>query len=645
MFYKRSEFGFTGNGDRPVRLEKGSALGSDIGRGKHVPAGFTGCGRRSPKSLDWEVNMLGEQSIRARAWRVLGVLALGATAGVAQADQKVGLHRLQVDLDSSIAAAAHIPTQFAVPVSAAVGLSDGAWSAEGNEAVWRYAIQVSGSVSLSFHAGRIQLPEGASLIVQGGSGLSQSYRLSDVTTGGLWSRIFPGDQLSFTLRVPAQRQSQAQLSIDEIQSGFRSLGPGMPNAPAYERLLKAAAAQDPSTCVENYSCYADSSNADPAASTLALTVNNKFECSATLLMDTASDFRNLVLTARHCQGTDENTDASGVVFYFGARAVCGNALGSVMSDAVATSNGGTTRAENQDAWLIEMNQPVPANYRAYYAGWDATGASFIGGYGIHYDEIEDAQYSTFYGQAVAVPGSRIHGGILSSGTIWGLNFAGGTTLEGASGSGIWDPSNRIVGELEGGGDACAANPPAPPIPPGPNNSSGTYQVSATQLASVWQTNSTNDPTGNGLVGVLDAGKTGRMVVDGGYPSAQVAAPAVTLAASSTSASTGSMVTLTWAVTNAVSCQQAGGQPGDGWSRTISSGTGSQTVTSSTAATITYQLSCTNSNGTRNASASVSYSGPAAGGGANSGGGGSGGGAAPPISLLLLLPALLRRLRK
>lgn len=84
---------------------------------------------------------------------------------------------------------------------------------------------------------------------------------------------------------------------------------------------------------------------------------------------------------------------------------------------------------------------------AFYSGWDATGGSFVGGYSAHYALGNTRQYTGWYGQAYyqLVSGSQL--GVGYDSTFWDLVNQVGSIGPGASGSGVYDPNNRLVGTI------------------------------------------------------------------------------------------------------------------------------------------------------------------------------------------------------
>ena len=90
-----------------------------------------------------------------------------------------------------------------------------------------------------------------------------------------------------------------RLEIDSFQAGYRSLGHATPDNPHYRQLVGQSTSSG--SCTLNYSCQAVAANQGPANATVAIIVNNEYQCTGTLLNDTQSDGTPYVLTARHCE--------------------------------------------------------------------------------------------------------------------------------------------------------------------------------------------------------------------------------------------------------------------------------------------------------------------------------------------------------
>ena len=575
---------------------------------------------------------------------------------------------VRTNLEPLIRAAADSPVQFAVPVPhAASTASSGTWSVAGGQATWRYAMQVPTAVSLSFHARVPSFPESAALLVSGAHSAT-SYGASDLRHGELWSRVHAGDTLELTLTVAAADAPSVDLRIVSLQAGYRAIGPGVTNHPLYERLVRTASSAANGSCITNYECEVTAGNATPAAATVALVVENLYQCTGTLINDVPGDNTPYVLTARHCEtgqlGGGNPAAASGVTVYWNATSACGTPLGSIYDGGLPSQTGARTVVEQQDAWLIELDtNPVVAD--AQFAGFDASGGAVTGGYTIHHAQGGDKQFVAWSGAAFALEENDALGSAYLSNFLETVNQTGNIG-PGASGSGFFNRNNHLVGALAlgrkstdaSGYGACPVTPA-----PAPNGSNGVADF--TSLAAVWTStaDTTSSTGGRTLQSVLDPGNSGSLVVPGKpvemvtNNAAPPPAPQITFSPATVTA--GQSFTAGWSATNAANCTLTGGIPGGTWGGSAQSfpPTGS-TTESGPAGHYTFGLICQSveANGlavstqatltiTPDAAAPApsAANGPAdVAGAANSGGGGSMGIVEGVILAALLAFGLLRR---
>ncbi len=443
---------------------------------------------------------------------------------------------------------------------------------------------------MSFHASRLVLPPSAVLTVTGAR-TSVTYRARDISRGGLWARPLVGDTLTLSLSAAAGEAPRVQLEIDSLQAGYRGLG-ALPSHPHYMKRFAGVNAATTQNCTENYSCNQSATNQKAARATVAILVGNLYQCTGTLLNNTRNDQTPYVLTARHCEngalGGGNPQAAASVSIYWDAVAPCGGVLGSIYDGTAPVQWGATTMVEQQDAWLLKLDS-APVAQDAYWAGWDATGGTFTGGYSIHHALGFDKQYVQWYGQSVLlqIPGTTLKIGYDS--TFWGVVNQLGSVGAGASGGALFDPNNNVVGSASLAALQNGANSPGVcPVSPPPVPSASTVTAQYTALSSVFA--STADPTSTTgsttLQSLLDPSGTGQQVAGGS------AVMPVTLTADNTAPTTFGKLTLSWNVSNAQSCTASGGTTGDGWAGPKDAA-GTATITNYSGGQISYTLTCSN----------------------------------------------------
>ena len=521
---------------------------------------------------------------RTSSFCILAVLLIFCADAMAAAPVDV----LNVDLAPLIDKSASKRERFAVNVPlVASAATHGQWTKGGSTSQWTWQVRVPTAVSLSFHAPQVRMPQSARLTVAGRKDTA-TYVAEDVRRGDLWGRPLLGDTLTFTLTVNANQASQVQLEISSLQAGYRGLSREVPDH-AHYKSLQAKTNSLSATCTQNYACNATDANRGPAQATVAVLIGNVALCTGTLLNNTRADGRPYVLTARHCQtgelaGGDPGI-ASAVTIYWESVSPCGEILGTFYSHTTMTQSGARTLVEQQDAWLIELEQ-APRIAQPFFAGWDATGNVFTGGYSVHHALGGSKQYTEWFGQPILqrIPGNTVQAPYELD--FWGVVNSLGNVGSGASGGALFDPSHRVVGSASlayindaGDGMCPVAQPPAP--------SPSTITAQYTALTGVWSSHrDDSSTTGNVTIqSVLDPDGTGQLTLDG------FGVMPVSLTASNEYPRTdGSPITLTWNVSWAQSCTASGGRAGDGWGGTRPA-SGSAQVMDYDGGSVNYTLTC------------------------------------------------------
>jgi hypothetical protein len=534
---------------------------------------------------------------------------------------------LPVDLAPLIDAAARHPGRFAVEVPHVVSTATaGEWSEAAGEARWHYAVRVPGAVSLSLHATGVTLPPDATLAIAG-AGARYIVNAHDLHGDALWSRILRGDAVDLTLSVPAAGRDSVRFSIVALQAGYRGLGAGARNHPHYDELRRrgasgaglgaaadtpgASASANPNAgCIENYECDATAANIGNAHATVALIVANLVQCTGVLVGNARNDGIPYLVTARHCEQDTDNggapaNAAATTVYWDAVTSPCGTTLGDLYDPMIVTQTGAATVVEQQDVWLIRLNEsPIIAN--PYFAGFDVSGNAVAGGYTLHHALSTKKQFVGWYGNAApwSTVATELGAGYTSN--LLGVSSQKGFFGPGASGAGLFDANDHLVGtasldrETNGGPGSCPVTPLAPPSPA----TAGAY---FTSFGAVWH--STADATSTTgaatLASVLDPDNTAVQVLAG----ASGLDPLV-LTSSLPIAQAGTAVTLSWTAATATACTADGGVSGDGWSGNQALH-GPFNVTDPTpgSAPVPYGITCTYPSGrVSHASVSISWTG-------------------------------------
>lgn len=326
--------------------------------------------------------------------------------------------------------------------------NSGVWDyLEDGSKIWRMEILSPGAVSLNITFDLYLLPEGAELFIYSTDRKDVIGAFTDFNNQAdlmLATAFVFSDNVIVEYYQPKDVEFEGELSISEITHGYRTFVD-------YDKAFGGSG-----SCNVNVACTSAEPMADQIRSVAMLAssngVSNGF-CSGALINNTSSDGTPYFLSADHCYS------APGGVFYIfnWQSSTCSNPGSSPTYQSIS---GATQKARNSasDFWLVQLNTAPPENYNPYYSGWNRTMDNNISGtvWGIHHPagDIKKISWSTgglsttTYLQE-AVPGNGTHWRV----TQW----SDGTTTEGgSSGSPIYDPQKRIVGQLHGGYASCTS---------------------------------------------------------------------------------------------------------------------------------------------------------------------------------------------
>ena len=339
--------------------------------------------------------------------------------------------------DEANAGRKDIPWRFGHPIHVHLNLANaGAWETlPGGDRVWRLGIRSPGALSLNLAFDRYDLPPGAELFVRSADGetvLGAFTEANNKPGGHFATSLVPGDELVLEYREPAAAPFPGELSLISVTHGYRDVT-------GYTKELGESG-----PCNHNVHCppLTDGWD-DPVRSVVMLTTYSSGFCTGVMLNNTSGDGTPYLLTASHCY-----SDPSYWVFWFNWESPdCDDPLQPPPHDGL-TGATLVARDSSSDFALLELSAEPPPDYAVYLAGWDQTGALPSAAASIHHPSGDIKK--------ITLESSQIS----PAGSYWDVGpWDVGTTEGGSSGAPLFDQDHRVIGQLFGGGAACAGQNP------------------------------------------------------------------------------------------------------------------------------------------------------------------------------------------
>lgn len=335
------------------------------------------------------------------------------------------------------------PRRHGVEREADLGFDNaGYWTTLPNgDRLWTLRIQAEGASSINLIYDDFFLPEGAQLFLYNDdrSRVIGAFTARNNSEHGFATDILPGDATTLEYYEPARTMYPGRLHISTIVQGLPSSRADVDRGDIRKGQFASTSSSPyvPTSlpCSINAACYNNDWN-DEINSVVKIVLGGE-TCTGVLLNNTNEDERPYVLTANHC-GSPSVGDVVNWVFEFNYQS---NACADPQNDPVPQSiSGATVRAAaggSFDFTLLELSEPIPAEYNVHFAGWSVDGATPSSAAVIGHPEGDIKKitldndplttYATIYWQST-----------LDHGTIEG----------GSSGSPLFSDDGKVIGVLK-----------------------------------------------------------------------------------------------------------------------------------------------------------------------------------------------------
>ncbi|MCB0783387.1 MAG: trypsin-like peptidase domain-containing protein, partial [Flavobacteriales bacterium] len=381
---------------------------------------------------------------------VLGQVSFGGTPIGTKAD-KIGLPKStavmmpEVDVETLLAEDAAReatgikgPWRFGYNHSVHLGTDNaGTWDVLPNgDRLWRLSVECPGALSINFVFDLYVVPEGGMVFVYNEAGEVLGGFTAESNPGHteLGVTQLAGERITIEYQEPADKAGQGHLHINQVTHGYRDV------------LGQLKGLGDSGSCNNNVACPVSAGWEDPIRSVAIITVQGNGICTGQLINNCSNDGTPYFLTANHCLGGGVGS----WVFRFNWESpnctpTTNGPTGQTVSGAQLLVNSG-----GSDVALLQLNSTPPSGYGVYYTGWDKSGTTPSSAVAIHHPSGDVKK--------ISFEDDPLQQGSFGGAQCWHVTaWDDGTTEGGSSGSGLWDPNKRLVGQLYGGQASCSFN--------------------------------------------------------------------------------------------------------------------------------------------------------------------------------------------
>lgn len=354
--------------------------------------------------------------------------------------------------------------RIGVTINSAITMdSQGTWERiNGLGKVWRVGIEIPGARALGLYYDKFKLPQGAKLFVydEYKNYIIGSFDHRNNSDGGPFAtEAIPGDKLIIEYFQPSGVYESPEFQINGIMYAYK--GYSLKNTTGFG---ESGDCEVNIHCPEGEGWYDEKKG---VVKIITLVRGTNYLCTGSLVNNTEFDFAPLLLTANHCAKNSSHeysteSEMEQWTFYFKYETDSAECQDPVSEPISETMTGGEELAKSgeegsdqlgSDFFLMLLTDKVPASYKPYFNGWDASGSASDNGVTIHHPQGDIKKISTYSESTSTVSWDQ------QNPTHWSVNWAQtqtnhGVTEPGSSGAPLFSEDGLIMGMLTGGGASC-----------------------------------------------------------------------------------------------------------------------------------------------------------------------------------------------
>lgn len=321
---------------------------------------------------------------------------------------------------------------------------------------WRLRIESKGAYSLNLGFTEFHLPPSAQLLIHGQNPKTTYGPFTPADNevhNALWTPIIPGEVLQLELQLSEKEIDDLQFRLRFINHDFMGFG----RIAVGDCHIDVACDQDTDwPQVDQFRAAIHSVG--------VLSIDGERTCTGYLVNNSQQDCTPYFITAAHCD-IDRSQARSMVVYWNFQNSYC-RAVNSFENSQngngeLNTFNTGAfllASSEASDFILFRLDDPIPEEANAYFAGWDNRPEVEQGLYAsIHHPLTQEKRIS--FTEAPIYPGKWGEGtsAFPEGDHLIVPRWSQGTTEDGSSGGPLFNPRGLVVGQLHGGRAACGNN--------------------------------------------------------------------------------------------------------------------------------------------------------------------------------------------